>query len=207
GAFRRSVKDRFDVVAVWIQDEGGVVTGMVGPLSRCAVVPSPRGRGGPVEGLHHLAVPCLERQVMAAGGHPGGGRAVGARDHELVGPEEARTLAPDGDLEGSEDGRVEGPARIQVLHDDLQVVDEAAAVQRVHFHGVSRAGSDIERGDSKATEVSPSTTDAADARQSTRSNFATNRQRGSRRSATEVLPRSVRSNPPPSAPRAPAPTR
>jgi tetratricopeptide (TPR) repeat protein len=78
------VIDRLDIVAVGIEDEGGVIARMVGPFARGAIVGAAGGEGGLVEGVDRGAVFGLERQVdmgLRSG-------AIGGRDEKFVAIEE-----------------------------------------------------------------------------------------------------------------------
>ena len=69
---------RLDVVAVRIEQEGGVIAGMVGPLARRAVVPPAGGQPRLVEAVDRRAVRGLEGEMDAAD------PVVGLVDVELV---------------------------------------------------------------------------------------------------------------------------
>ena len=88
------MEHRFDVVAVGIEGEGGVVAGMIGALAGPAIVASAMGERRRMKGVHTLPVPGLEGEVDA------GDRAVGPVDPELVAGEMLRALrceiAPEG---------------------------------------------------------------------------------------------------------------
>src|SRR5690606_22862496 len=118
-ALRLAVIDGLDVVAVGIEDEGGVVAGMVWARTGAAVVGAAAGERGPVEGVDHRRIPGLEREVMAPRENAAGGNAIRRRDEKLVGPEVALSGAPDGDAEDIEHGLVEAPAGVQVAHNEL----------------------------------------------------------------------------------------
>ena len=76
----------------------------------------------------------LEREVLASGEVALRGFAARRRDDQLVRPEKAVTGAADRNPEDVEDGRVEPPRSRKVAHDQLDVVDQPAAVKLVHFH-------------------------------------------------------------------------
>ena len=82
-----TVEHGFDVVPVRIEDERGVVAGVVRPLSGCTVVPTARCERSLVKAAYGLAIGSLEREVET-----GRGRTV-ARDEQLVGGEPAVALA------------------------------------------------------------------------------------------------------------------
>ncbi len=129
-----AVMDDLDVVAVRIEREGRVVAGMVGALARRAVVAASAGKGCGVERLHRAAVRRLEGEVMAPGEHARGRFAVRSGDEQFVGPEKAVAGSAHGNAEHVEHGAVERLAGGQVAHDQLDVVDQAAAVQLHGFH-------------------------------------------------------------------------
>ncbi|MND72452.1 hypothetical protein D3C80_640020 [compost metagenome] len=70
----------FDIVAVRVEDKGGVVAGVIDPLAGGAVVLAAVGEGRLVEAIHHGPVLCLEGEVMAAGQYAKRSRAVHRRD-------------------------------------------------------------------------------------------------------------------------------
>ncbi len=59
------------------------------------------------------------------------------RNVELVVPEMIGAFAAQRNTEHLEARRVETPARFDVLHDELHVIDEAAAIQTLRFHGAT----------------------------------------------------------------------
>ncbi len=77
--------------------------------------------------------------MHAAGQFAGGGRAVEARDKELVGPEEPRTFAPDGNTDRPEQRRVEAFAFLEISNHEMKVVDESTAMKFVHAPWLSPA--------------------------------------------------------------------
>jgi len=129
-----AVEDRFDIVAVRVQQEGGVVAGVIGPLPRRAVVGSARRQSRRVEGLDHGPVPGLEGQMAAPGRSARCGDAVHRRDEQLIGPEEAFRLAADRHAQGFEHRAVEAAAGLKVGRHQLQMVDQPAAVQLLRLH-------------------------------------------------------------------------
>src|SRR5690606_14541549 len=102
-ALRFAVVHGLDVVAVRIEDEGGVVPWMVGAFPGCAVVLSAVRQCGFVEAVDHGPALGLERQVMAPGQLPLRGFAVRRRDEQLVRPEVIVSGAADRQAEGLED--------------------------------------------------------------------------------------------------------
>jgi hypothetical protein len=72
--------------------------------------------------------------VVASGELALGGFAARGRDEQLVGPEIVLAAAGHGDLQYPEDRAVEGSGGCEILHDQLDVVDQAAAVEFVGRH-------------------------------------------------------------------------
>ena len=97
-----------------------------------------------MEAVHHRAILRLERQVVATGQLAVCSLAVGSGDEQLVGPEVVVGLAAYRHAQHVEHGAVESPAGLQVAHDQLDVVDQAATVQFVRFHISSPWESDID---------------------------------------------------------------
>jgi hypothetical protein len=81
-----------------------------------------------------LPVLRLKGHVMAAGEFAVCGLALGRGDEEFVGPEVVVTGAGHRHLQHLEHGFVKGPAGGEVLHDQLDVVDQPASVQFLCFH-------------------------------------------------------------------------
>src|SRR5690348_11553677 len=132
GLLRFAVEHDFDVVAIGIQHEGAVVAGMILALAGRAEVAAARREGGMIEALHGLPVLALESQVHAAGQLAHGRFALARGDEELVRPEVIVRFAADRNLQHLEHRLVKTLARGDVLHDELDVIDESAAMQ---FHG------------------------------------------------------------------------
>src|SRR5262245_50593664 len=81
--------DGFDVVAVRVEDEGRVVTGMIGTLSGSAVILATIGQRRLVERFDGRAARCLERDMVAARQVACRGGTVRRRDAEFVCPEKS----------------------------------------------------------------------------------------------------------------------
>src|SRR5690606_12015639 len=71
GALIGTVEDRFDIVAVRIEHETGIVTGVIVAFARWAVIGAAGGQSGLVEGVDRLPVPGLEGQMNVARNGPG----------------------------------------------------------------------------------------------------------------------------------------
>src|SRR5690606_18491672 len=124
-----------------IQDEGRVVARVVVAQARRPVVDAPVRQGGGMKGVDHRGVPSLEGEMLSPRQFATGGDAVGRGDEELVGPEEILAFAADGYAEHPENRLVEPEAGRQVVHHELEWVDQAAAMEFVGFHGTSGNGS------------------------------------------------------------------
>ena len=61
------MEHRLNVVSVWIDQKGCIVTLMIGPLTWRAIVPAARGETRPVERLDASAVFRLEGEMHTAG--------------------------------------------------------------------------------------------------------------------------------------------
>jgi hypothetical protein len=61
-------------------------------------------------------------------------RRLLVRDEELVGPEVILRFSADRNLQYVENGLVETLARREILHDELDVVDQSPAMQFLGFH-------------------------------------------------------------------------
>lgn len=55
-ALRFTMIDGLDVFAVGVEQEGGKIAGVVGPLTRSAIVPAAGSQSCLLEGFHHGAV-------------------------------------------------------------------------------------------------------------------------------------------------------
>src|SRR5215211_6726507 len=66
-----ALEDRFDVVPVWVDDEGGIVVGVVALAQAWGpVISPPAGEGGGVEVSHRLGIRSDEGEVERAGRLP-----------------------------------------------------------------------------------------------------------------------------------------
>jgi hypothetical protein len=115
------MKDRFNVVAVRVEDERSVVARMVCPLSGRTVVVPPSAQCREVEGVDHFAARRLEREMDS------GDRAVGLVDPQLVGMKVPFT--DDQNLtqaQTRQDGAIEAFAGLDVGDAKMDVIDEPA---------------------------------------------------------------------------------
>ena len=131
------MEDGFDIVAVRVQDERGVVAGVVGLLARRPVVAPAMRQRRTVKRVDRRAVLGLEGKVMPAGQLPQRRRAAGRGHHQFIGPEEVVLGIDDGNVEDAEGGGIEVAAGFEGAHHELDVVDEPAAMQLLGFHGQS----------------------------------------------------------------------
>src|SRR6185369_1539099 len=98
---RRPVADRFDIIAVRIENEGAVIGRMIlRPQARCAVVGAAGGHGGTMEGIDRGPVLGRKGHMQMAfqpfrSGDPEEGLAGGAEAHGLA----FRHLLDDADAE------------------------------------------------------------------------------------------------------------
>jgi hypothetical protein len=91
-----SVKYRFDVVSLGIEDEGGIVAPVITAFARRTFVLAARRQGGMMERLHHHSALGLERKVMAARQAALGSLAVGGGHEKLIRPEYPSPAPPIG---------------------------------------------------------------------------------------------------------------
>ena len=126
--------DGFDVIAIGVEHESRVVTRMVGPLARRAVVAAAGGERRAVKAVHDRTVPRLECQVDPTGELALRLLAALAGDEQLVKPEILRRFPAQRNAERVQRRRVETLAGRQVLHYQPDVIDQTAAVQPVAFY-------------------------------------------------------------------------
>jgi hypothetical protein len=96
GAISGAVVDDFDVVAVGIEQERRIVSGMIIPLAWSPNVRSAGGKARFVKPVDRSTVTGLKRQVNATGKFAGGRFAVRRTDRQFVGPEETLAAVHDG---------------------------------------------------------------------------------------------------------------
>jgi hypothetical protein len=113
-----------DIVAVRVPQERGVVAWVIVALARRTVVLAARRQTGFMEALHRLLVPGLESQVNVAGG-------LAHVDPQLVG-EEVVAAVGDRHADGAQHGLVEALHGVQLVRSQMDVVDQATAM---NFHG------------------------------------------------------------------------
>ncbi len=125
--------DGLDVVAVGIEQEGRVIAGVIiGPFAWRAIIPAARFKAGGMERVDHRAVFSLEGDMVAASEDARRFRPVGLRYKQLVTPEMAGRVAFDGNVQNAKHGLVEAPAGVEVGDDQLNMIDQSAAMQ-FHF--------------------------------------------------------------------------
>src|SRR5690606_4759391 len=141
-ALRRPVIHRFDIVAIRIDQERGVIAGVVRALPGLAVVLATGRQSLRVKALDHVAARCLERDMRAPGQRALRGDTLGRRDEQFVGPEKTVALAADRNTERVEHRRVKAPTRRQIAHHEVQMIDQAAACDCIGYHGRSSVRKD-----------------------------------------------------------------
>lgn len=129
-----AVIDRFDIIAIGIEDKGGVIAGVIDPLAGGAVILAAMGQRCLIEAIDCGAVLRLEGEVMATGQCAERCRAVDGSDKQLVSPEVTLTRAADWHIEGGQYGPVKALAGGQVFHHQLEMVDQPTPMQCVRFH-------------------------------------------------------------------------
>jgi len=127
------VVDDLDVIAVGVEDEGGVIAGVVGALAGCSVVTSPRRQGGRVKAIDGGSGRGLERQVDASGQLTLAGARFPRRDEELVAPEEVGP-SHERNIQDTEHGLVEATARRQIPNHQVHVIEQSTSIELLICH-------------------------------------------------------------------------
>jgi hypothetical protein len=137
------VADSLDVVAVGVEDEGSVLTGVVdGPFPGRPVVVVPGGEGNAVEFGDGFVVVDRERDVQVLRGRAldERRRAVARRDVEPL-----RPFAPDAHGDERREGLPEALGRVEVANADPEVVDHVLALTHTAVvHGLGAVAVRIE---------------------------------------------------------------
>ena len=130
-ALRLAVEDGLDIVAVGIEQEGGVIAGMIvarspgAPLS----VP-PAARPGLVEGIDRRLVLRLEGEVRwRPVSLPSAASLSAVETTSSSAQNMPSAAAVDRDVEHAQDRLVEAAAGVQIAHDQLDMIDQPAAMQ------------------------------------------------------------------------------
>jgi hypothetical protein len=134
------VKNDFDIVAVGIQYESSVITGMIGSFSGRAVVFAARANRFRVKALDGSAIACLKGEMNATRRLTRCGRGIRGGDEDLIGPEKAWAFAAQRYTENAEKRPVKPLRRREVANDELNVVDETASVELGGFHDAKDRG-------------------------------------------------------------------
>ncbi len=111
---------------------------MIGALAGSAVVPAAGRHRNLVEAIHDLAVLSLECEVNTARQLAQRGFALRRRDVEFVRPDMVVAFTAERNLQQVEDRAIELLARLDIPDDELDVIDQAAAMQFLRFHGCLR---------------------------------------------------------------------
>jgi hypothetical protein len=128
------VVDRLNIVAVWIQHEGGVVPWMIWPLARSAIVAAAIGQAGRVERLDCCGAIGLKRQMVAARKLTLRRCAGCGGDEEFIYSEIILPLPSELDAKGGEGRLVKAPAYRNVSNHQLNMIDQPAAQYLLSFH-------------------------------------------------------------------------
>lgn len=124
-----------DVISVRIEEERGVIAGVIGAKAGLAVI-APACREPRVIGpFNGGSIWSLKSEMGAAGELAKSGGTVDRRDDELVCPEKPRSFPADRNTEYVEERAVETLALFEVPHDELEMIDESAPVEFIRFHG------------------------------------------------------------------------
>jgi hypothetical protein len=128
------MKYRLDIVAIWIEKEGGVVPRMIAARSWWSVIRPAIIETTFVEAFDHGTIFCLKRQMMTPREMPLRSLAVRSRNEELVGPDMIRRLSCNWDAERCENGSVKATAGFKVSNDKLDVVNQTTTMEFLRFH-------------------------------------------------------------------------
>ena len=128
--------DDLDVVAVGVQDEGSVVTRMVGALAGRTVVPSTCRQGGRVKAIDRRPIGSLEGEVKASGQLALAGARLARRDEELVAPEEVGPF-DEWYTQDAEHCLIEAPARSEVPDDQVHMIEQSTSINSLGGHARS----------------------------------------------------------------------
>jgi hypothetical protein len=128
------VEHRFYIVSIRIDNKRGVVVRMIWALARLTIVLAAGGQRGFMEVLHRFAAFRLERDVRGTGESALSGLAVFAGNTQFIGSEEIFLFSAHGYLQDLEYGGVEALAGCEVIHHELNVIDQATAMQFLYFH-------------------------------------------------------------------------
>ena len=99
--------DSLDVVAVRIEEEGGVIPGVVRPFPWGSVVDSPMSKANLMERIHGRAILRLESEMVPPGQRSLRGDAIRAGNEQLIGPEISVGSSSNGNVEYPEDRFIE----------------------------------------------------------------------------------------------------
>ena len=114
--------DEFDVVARWIQDEGGVVAGVIGALSGAAVVCPARCRRGRVQSIDGFAVLGLNARWARPVGLPAAAGEFTLEMNSSSAQKKPGSFTADGDAQRAQHGFVESATRLEIVHHQLDVI-------------------------------------------------------------------------------------
>ncbi len=120
------MEDRFDVVAVRIEREGGIVAWMIGALPRPAVVAAPMGKSRRMKGVNALPVPRLKGQMDAGYG------AVGLIHPKFIARKMLFAFRRKGPADSLQNGAIETSACLKIRYPQMDMIDQAALVE---LHG------------------------------------------------------------------------
>ena len=121
------MENRLDIVAIRVQYERAVVTGMIRPFARRTVVPTTRRKRRLMETLHRFAIRCLESEMNP------GNVIIGFVYEQLIGVEKAWPLVQYiVEPQRRENRAIEGLAGVKVGNPQVHMVNEPASVK---LHG------------------------------------------------------------------------
>ncbi len=126
--------NRFDIIAVRVEDKSCVVAGVIITLTGGTVIFAAVSQCGLIKTIHHSAIFCLKGEMVATGQCPQRGGAIDSGNKQFVCPEVALTCAAQRNIEGGENGRIKALAGDQIFDHQLDMVDQATTMQGLCFH-------------------------------------------------------------------------
>lgn len=127
--------DGFDIVPIRIKDEGCIIAGMIGPIPRRAEIPSAMRQRGSIKGTDRGSVLRLKGKMVASGQFTQSRRTICRRDNQLIRPKIIFRCSDNGDVQHRQNRPVEILTRLQVPHDQLDMINQPATMQLNRSHG------------------------------------------------------------------------
>lgn len=131
------MENGLDVVAIGVEHESRIVSGMISSLAGRTVVAPAMGQRRVMKGIHCRAVLRLESKVVPSCQNAQRRRTFCRRHDKLVSPEISIGGVDNRNLQRSQNGSVEIPAGLDILHHELDVVDKPTSMQLMNFDDLS----------------------------------------------------------------------